>query len=414
MEDKSKLGRLALTLVMLQALLLLLTAPLSAFAAAEVNQEIGVPQPMEVRPKGCFGVVLSPDGDGFYSVRDGLLTHYQIAPFKKIGSIAIDEAQLKDIPEKDSCRVLITDDASKLVVVFREWIVSLDRRTGKMEKKVQRRGELKGPWSLSEAVTLNGNDLVFLRKVSNPSNEGYIYELVVVDARSLEFRSKISDIQKRFGFMYTDHSPAFITKIEDRLYLSSGRSLVVLNAKTYAPELALSSRFPAGMAVPIYISKDYRKVYVASGRFVTDHLTDLEKDYGEAVENAIAVFDQETRQISFEKIDFNKLMEKGRHGQFDPLLFTQNPSRNRDYVTFSQRGRAGIASRIADTKSFFYQFESGEAILIETRPKGPLLPVWNFQLTPGASQYLMMKNSAGQIVPINDATFAKYHATSTR
>jgi hypothetical protein len=409
MEEKSKLRRLALTRVMLRALPLLLAAPTSAFASTEANQKIGVPQAMDSKAKGCFGVVLSPDGDGFYSVRDGLLTHYLIAPFKKIGSVPIDEAQLKDIPEKTDCRVLITDDGSKLIVVFRDWIVTLDRRTGKMEKKVPRRGELKGPWSLSEAVTLNGNDLVFLRIVSNPSDEGYIYELVVVDARSMEFKSKISDI-KRFGFMYTDNSPAFITKIEDRLYLSSGRSLAVLNAKTYAPELALSSPFPAGMAVPIDISKDYRKVYVASGRFVTDHLTDFEKDYGEAVENATAVFDQETRQISFEKTD----RSNRPRDQFAPILFHFRQSRNRNYVTVSLREYAGIASRIADTKSFFHQYESGEAILIETRPKGPLLPVWKFQLTPGARQYLMMKNSAGQIVPINDATFAKYHANSTR
>lgn len=398
MKNKSKLSRWALMRVMLQALLLLLVAPTSAFAAAEADQEIGVPQAMDSKAKGCFGVVLSPDGDGFYSVRDGLLTHYRIAPFKKIGSIAIDEAQLKDIPDKTECRVLITDDRSKLILVFPEWIVSLDRSTGEIIKKLGREGTLKR--AQLEASTLNGNDVVILGAIS----EGF--RLTVLDARSLQFKAQISDLEDRFKFLYTDTGCCFITKIQDRLYLTSGRSLVVLNSKTYAPELTVSGRSSIG----VRISKDYRELRLRPGRFVTDHLSNFEKDYGEAVENnTVLVFDQETRQISFEKIDFNKLMEEGRHDQFDPLLFTKNPSRNRDYVTFSHRQRAGIASRNADTKSFFYQYELGEAILIETRPKGPLLPVWNFQLTPGARQYLMMKNSAGKVVPINDATFAKYH-----
>ena len=404
-EYKARL--LAGAVVVLQALLLIM--PVSAFAATGEAQEIGVPQAMEVQPKGCFGVVLSPDGDGFYSVRDGLLTHYQVTPFKKIGSIAIDQEQLKDIPEKESCRVLITDDHSKLILVFREWIVLLDSRTGKISKKLEREGELRRKGS--ESSTLNGDDLVFLGKFPGPGEVvegGQVFRLTVVDARSLEFKRQISELDKRFGFLYSNDSAPFITKIQDRLYLSSGRSLVVLNSKTYAPESALSSRF----SIAVRISKDYRKLYVSGARFVTDHFSHIDKDYGEAVENTTAVFDQKTRHISFEKIDFDKLRETKRlHDQFDPILFSPNQSRSKDYVTGSLRKYALIRSRNTGTASFFYQYESGEAILIETRPKGPLR-YENFQLTPGAKQYLMMKDSTGKVVPINDATFEKYHTNS--
>ena len=54
----------------------------------------------------------------------------------------------------------------------------------------------------------------------------------------------------------------------------------------------------------------------------------------------------------------------------------------------------------------FSQYESGEAILFEGQIGGLFQ---NFQFTPGARKYLLMKNSAGKIVPINDATFNKYH-----
>ena len=224
--------------VVLQALLLIV--PMSACAATETSQEIGVPQPMEVRAKGCFGVVLSPEGDGFYSVRDGLLTHYQIAPFKKIGSIAIDEAQLKDIQEKDSCRVLITDDGSKLILVFRGWLVSLDRRTGKISKKVERQAVRTDVGLPREAVTLNGNDLVILSEFNDPERGVWFY-LSVLDVNTFSFKRPAFDVGGKFEFTYGYSAVKGVAKIQDKLYLSSGKTLAVLNSKTYEPELTLTS-----------------------------------------------------------------------------------------------------------------------------------------------------------------------------
>ena len=385
-----------LAVTLLRALLLMV--PVSAFSATEADQEIGIPQPMETRAKGCFGVVLSPDGDGFYSVRDGLITHYQIDPFKKTASVTIDETQLKDIPEKTECRVLIMDDVSKLILVFPEWIVLLDTRTGKISKKLERQGALRS--ERSKASTLNGNDLVILGRAE-------VFQFTVFDARTLQMKTQISDLKERFGFMSSNDSAPYITKIENRLYLSSGRSLVVLNGKTYEPELALTTR--AGQVGGIKISKDYRKLYVASVSSVRDYLTQTEKNSAGSLEDSDVVFDQETRQISFEEINFDKawLMRD----KFDPLLFTRNPSRNRDFVSYSQRERAGISSRNANISYIFYQYESGEAILKMTQyPDRKFF----FQLTPGARQYLMMKDHTEKLVPINDITFNKYLQMESR
>lgn len=396
---KSWLSKLVL---FVQTLLLLLAAPMSASAANEADQEIGVPQPMETRAKGCFGVVLSPDGDGFYSVRDGLLSHYQIDPFKKTASVNIDEAQLKDIPEKTECRVLIMDDRSKLILVFREWLVVLDRRTGEINKKLKREGALERAGS--EASTLNGDDLVFLGRARDAT-----FRLTVVDARTLQLKKQISDVRAEFGLMTSNDSSPFMARIENRLYLSSGRSLVVLNGKTYEPESALTSI--RGQVYGIKISKDYKKLYLHAGRFVTDHLSGLEKDYGEAVEDSTAVFDQETRQVSFERIDFNKA--RYQREQFDPMLFA--PSRNSDYVANrpSWNPYVILGRRATNITYLFYQYESGEAILTKLQPGGRGR-IENFQLTPGARQHLVMKDRTGKLVPINDATFAKYHTNSAR
>ena len=399
--------RLNLAAALIQVLLL--TASVSALATAEAEHEIGIPQPMVTPAKGCFGVVLSPDGDGFYSVRDGLLSHYQIDPFKKTGSIAMDESQLKDITEKTECHVLIMDDRSKLIMVFREWIVVLDRRTGVINKKLKREGELRKKGA--ESFTVNGDDLVFLEKISwftgNSDHPDVTYRLLVLDARSLQPKKQISDIRERFGFLYSYDGSTSLTKIENRLYLSSGISLVVLNGKTYEPELALSTR--AGQVGGIKISKDYRKLYVANVWSIRDYLTKTEKTSASPTEDRDVTFDQDTREISFEQINFNKA--RHQRDQFDPLLFA--PSRNRDYLAVkgNLNTHAVIGRKTANINYSFYPYESGEAILKMTQYPDRKM---SFQLTPGARQYLMMKNSTGKLVPINDITFNQYLSTGSQ
>lgn len=406
---------LNLAIALIQALLL--TTSASAFASTEADQEIGIPQPMETRAKGCFGVVLSPDGDGFYSVRDGLLTHYQIDPFKKTASVTIDEAQLKDIPEKDRCRVLITDDRSKLILVYPDWLISLDRGSGKVTKKVERKGELKdSKWLPSEAVTVNENDLVFLVAAPIPSDDGghggTDFRLTILDAKSFQFKKKLLNLNERFGFSGSYENIPFITKIQNKLYLSSNSGLAVLNGKTYEPELALLRR--AGSVSGIKISKDYRKLYVANVWSFRDYLTKTEKNSASPLEDSDVVFDQETKQVTYEKNSFNKLTKDGPlRDQMDPLLFTRNPSRNNNYVTASLREYALVRSRKTGSASFFYQYESSEAILVGARYEGTRR-VESFQLTPGARQYLMMKTSTGKLAPINDITFNQYLSTESR
>lgn len=413
MKHKSKLSLFATAV--LNALLLIV--PVSAFATVEAGQEIGVPQAMEIQPKGCFGVVLSPDGDGFYSVRDGLLTHYQIDPFKKIGSIAIDLAQLKDRLAKEQCEVLITNNGSKLILVYREWIVVLDRSMGKLTNMLERKGELKS--GDSGASTLNENELVILSQFMEGPEESLRvwFKLTVLDVNTLRLKRPVMDIQGKFEFGYASCCTGIqITKIQDRLYLSSGSTLAVLNNKTYEPELTLITPRLRSFWPWLMVSKDYQKLYAVPVRFVNDYLTQTEKDYGEPKEgirdNFVLIFDQATRQSIREPTDRKKEGERRwRRDLYDPFMFLRNPTRNKRYVAGTRRYEAVIANRNASIDYYFYPYESGEAILKEVQ-----LPdrKASYRLTSGARQYLMMKTSAGKVVPINDATFAKYHATDVR
>ena len=411
---KSCRGKPDVVWVMFQALLLLLAAPTSAFAATESNHEIGVPQPMEARAKGCFGVVLSPDGDGFYSVRDGLLSHYRIAPFKKIGSIAIDEAQLKDIPEKDSCRVLITDDGSNLILVFRNWLVSLDRRTGKITRKVERQAVRSGhPY---ETVMLNENDLVILSEYRDPEWGVWFY-LTVLDVSTFRLKRPVFNVGDKVEFSYGYGGVSGVAKIQDRLYLSSGKTLAVLNSKTYEPELTLTCpKLASGYDTRNFwtspmISKDYRKLYAVNATVVNDYLAKAQKAFGEPQnirDNFVLSFDQTTRQSSSEPTDRKIEGERRRRRDlYEPWLFWGTTTRNRDYVAASLSTTARIANRNANTDYWVYQYESGEAILQEIQfPESKRI----YHLTPNARQYLMVKNREGKVVHINDVTFEKYRA----
>lgn len=392
--------------LVLQALLLFMS--FSAIASAGDEQEIGVPH-LEARAKGCFGVVLSPDENGFYSLRDGLLTHYQIDPFKKLGSIAIDLEQLNDIPDKSDCRVLITDDRSKLILVFPGWLVSLDRITGKIIKKIERIGELKR--ASNEAVTINENELVILSRLDE--GQGWYFRawfyLSVLDVNTFRYKRPAPDIFNKFEFAPTDCCTGMhITQIKDRLYLSSGKTLAVLSSKTYEPELTLSCEAPLSFGSLPMISSDYRTLYASCATLVHDYILQTRMASSEPMGNkkcSVLIFDQDTRKFDLKPHDDEKEKEHRLRRDVEPFLFGSGSiTRNDKYVSLSQWSRAILASRTTGVYYFFYQYDSGEAILERVRYPDRAK---TYQLTPGARQNLMMRNRAGKTVPINDATFQK-------
>lgn len=384
--------RLDFAIVLIQSLLLIM--PPSAFATAEADWEIGVPQAMQSPVKGCFGAVISPDGDHFYSVREGLLTQYKINPFKKLGSIAIDWEKLTE-KRDTTCRVLITSDKSKLIIVHRHKIFLLDVNSGRVLKKFEREY-----WDIGTVgATLNDDELVILDRFSSDEQRD-VFQLSIWDAKTLKFKSEIRDAGKTFG-LFPDHEFGAISKIQDRIYLATGKSLVVVNAKTYTPELTLSFR-PSGQASKI--SKNFQKLYVWSVSEVTDHLSGKYTTYGDTKAKSVLMFDQTTRESKFENMNSIPL------GEIDPVFVSRHQlSRAREYVIVSQGPLVALAVLANLNTGMFFQFrqyESGEAVLMERQAGGEYK---YFRLTPGAKKYLMMKNSSGKTIHINEPTFAKYY-----
>lgn len=388
-----------------RTLLLLLLLPAGAFAASEAGQEIGIPTPIESKVKSCFDVHLSPNSDRFYTLRDGLLTQYQIHPFKKLGATRGDWSTVKE----PGCYMRITDDEKKLLVVDKNRIYAFDMGTGRLLNKAE------WEYRSSPAVIVNGDELVILQSRTSGDHQSTDFrvwvELEIWDINTLKLKQKITEFGKDFGFIADTGGWPAMSKIQDRIYLKSDQSLVVLNSKTYKPELSLNTglagsyggkpnRKPLSSRELPLLSKDFRTLYVPRIAKVTDYLTGTKTTFDEIGRDKAFVFDLKTREFRIDSL------ENLSRDAFDPWLFTTGHlSRNKNYLMSgrgSHHAHAVLLSISPPALSFFYQYGGGEAIVVEYRDNQPAA----FQLTPDARKYLMMDKAAK--IPINDATFNKY------
>lgn len=402
MKHKSK--RSLFAAVVLRALLLVF--PVSAYATTDTDQEIGVPTPVRTEVKSCFDVHLSPGSDRLYTLYEGTLRQYQINPFKMLSATQGDWSAIQE----KGCHALVTDDEKKLIVVDAKLIYAFDIATGRLLNKAE--------WGYRQAdrVIINNEDLVVLETIGiggdGVPNSRSVHNLNILDLNTFKLKRIIADFGKDLNFKFDRSLGPDMSKIQGRIYLRTAVSLVVLNSQTYQPELSLTARslegpgkydpkHPTAFDLPL-LSKNFQRLHVMFASEIWDHLTGKRSRFDQTKSDEAFVFDQKTRQSRVEK-----LTNISRNA-LDPMMIGGlHLSRNKNYV-LQGRGphAAGAALRNinAGARSFFYQYEAGEAILVEYTAEAKLA---GFQLTAGARKYLMMDK--GMQIPINDATFRKYY-----
>jgi len=385
--------------IVLQALLLF--TPVRAFANTGEDQEIGVPQAIEESVYTCFGAALSPDGNHFYTAHeDGVITQYRINPFKKLSSVAFDREQLKDLRGRvgSQCHLLITSDEKKLIIRLRHKLLLIDTGSGRILNKYAPVGY---DVTISNAIMNDGELVLF-----EADYEQRVYKLIVLDANTLSKKREIKNLGEIIEI--SQGGIPFFGRYRDRIYFAwSQYRLLVLNSKTYTPELSLFSRGGHGEGVLPHISRDYQTLYYKNVYKVTDYMTGKQTNlevptWGRSVD--VLVFDQRTRES---RIENTNTIPKKTLVEF--FLHPVGASRAHNYL-LATIGRSastgGIANLETGTMLYrFYQYADGEAILIEEASPGEYR---HFQLTSSARKYLMMKNREGNVIPINDATFANY------
>jgi len=397
MKNNPKLTFIAATI--LQALLLFM--PISVFANTGGEEEVGIPQAMESRVKVGFGAVMSPDGERYYTVHEsGVITQYQINPFKKLSELAFDREKLIDFyKNKSFSKVLITSDEKKLFVLLPSKLIQIDLQNGRIlrEHAPWEDNTVGGIWK----AIMNGNDLVLFERWGGDVSHGL---LSVLDADTLARKRVYSRADLEFN--YNNGETISLTKYKGRIYLASVWSFVVLNSETYRDELKLSYSSQGWGGAKI--SRDHNVLYLQGGRKMFEFLNVKPDRLDAALDNKnnVLVYDLRTRASRIESVDN---IPKETFDRF--FLHPYGASRVKDFILFSNGltvSSGGIIDLAKDKLYRFYQYDSGESILMECLPPSRK-ECGNFQLTSGARKYLLMKNSEGKVVPINDATFGKYY-----
>ncbi len=393
---KNTFYKVQLTVGLHRFLFLFLMFSVSLFACAENSREIGSPIAMKTSSVGCFGAVLSAGGKYFYTLRGELLSKYRISPFEIIQTKVADMKEVRERKDNMNCRVLISKDQSKLIIVFPYEILSLDINTGRMLQKVEINEKEGG----IDGVALDGNSLILI------NGEDLI--LSIRDVDTFKIKKNIESL-KEFKAYHNKKRKNFtaISIISNKIYIRTRESLLVLNKKTFKPELFVLCDF--GCNNP-RSTKDYQKIYLWNVLSIKDYVNDTDKVYSKKESQyKVMVFDQVTRTANFKESSNMRREIPAKH-LLTTLVNREQASLGKNNKLISKRGnvsRAALLNSKTNVGYSFYQYDAGQAILQEWSPDR--LTRTYFYLTPGARKYLMMKNVDGNLIPINDETFNKYY-----
>lgn len=375
--------------------------PHSLYAVTNTDQEIGetyYDQGSLLAGSEVDSAVLAPTGDRLYSVKNGVLRLYNLSPLKRIKSMEVefDSHQEKEGPY----RIFITKDEKRIIVYGKTQLRLLDLESGKIIKAVPFQSEL-GVLNDDELLTLD-ND--------NKATVWDAYELI----KKKDF---VASGEERWSLK--DHNITIIncTLIKAANFIilyrpafSSGNGKVfVFDGASYRQiwNLGHNDVIPSALSYDLntlYVPNNYRPLWYA-GQYV-DHIGEFRKKDKEARIGEILKIDIATAQVGYMfKEDFKWhqyiMLARGAEEQQLSPTHQYHSTRFRSYSRYAFFYREREKPKQA---KLFLQFDDGEAAFISKSGY--------FQATESARKHLKMKNSKGEIVPINDATFEKFNKTN--
>lgn len=403
-----KRNRLIQVALFIQAgLLLLLMFPSIAFAYESSNQETGEPYFDSRNSKGAFdrgatvgkvdSAVLAPTGERLYTLKDGVLYQYGLAPLMKINSIDVDfdTHQTKSLPY----RVFVSNNEKRIIIYQKSRLRLLDMETGRIIRDVPFESEL-GALNDDEFLTLDNK------------NTGTVWS--------------VRELIKKFEFVETGEARWANTENDDARYdydISYGN---VIKANNYIV-LCRSVGYVPGEVI-VFDSKSYNQIWRISYLQIGvpwisyDLATLYIPKYGEPLWHSKKYIYRiyEPRESKRHRYPGSTLRLHLPTNKYEVIGMTNSKHRvrlastgrgqqvsptNQYYMSIAigHRGYIGFQYREEGRQNkYFLQFEDGEAALFEPKTN-------YFQLTANARKHLKMKNRRGEIVPINDATYKKYN-----
>lgn len=354
----------------------IMTSIISNVVQAEVaspSEELGVPViPNAGKGRHVDSAFMAPDGKHFYTLYEGLLTKFSINPFQKVSSIKIDFKEI--LSAKNFFKVFITLDEKKLIIsnYKAHKVILVDITTGGIVKHIL----IEAKYHLKNKNVKTSK--VFTSKMVDSvlhDSEFLVFKsnnIVVFDAVTMIKKRKLPINWKAGAHLSRVH------KVFDKIIYMSLEGVGTIDEKNYRKR-ELYRYWDEGW----------------SGHCGKLGETRINFDLTSIKNGTLQKFNVCGYPVGINAPFVNKkTIELG----FGPIS-TAGHYVVSDYRYTLENLKNGKKYKIV-------HFSDGEVVLFDTSSDK------NFILTSKARKHLKMKNSAGEIVPMNDDTFNKYQTTN--
>lgn len=328
----------------MRMLLVVLLFCVSVFA----RDEIGSPY-VSMFSGRIDSTVLAPDGKSFYTLKDGLVTQWQLSPINKITFFKIG---IKGTSKDKGYQISVTNDNKGIIIYSREEIQLWDIKSKKLLKTLKEKSHV-GANSKYGFVTLSENNL-----------------LKIWDEKSLTLLKKT---KIEYKYAYGEHGIVFGTKAENMIVGDNILLLSYLNGEAFFDlnTFEVVDRFIHDTDSTSYFYK-YREKF-------TCELKSFLKGIPRGASNSFYI-----SQNKIDKRQRNELVLRTNRAMTIFVKIQQDNAQcdNRVVIKFRQYDDAWL----------LYRYE----------PK-------MYMGSENIKKYLKMKTKSGEIIPMNDATFQKYN-----
>lgn len=362
-------------LTMLGFLMTLSSADVARSENGRISEKIGVPViPSAGGDRDVDSAFMSPDGKHIYTLRKGKLTKLSIIPFRKVSSF---EIEFKDILSGNNLfKVFISQDEKRLIISNnkKSHIILVDIPSGNIIDHiligdVRHKYDKTGTNTKAEKgkmvdAVLNGREILVFKTD----------KILVLDAENLS-KKKETPIDWRATKRLSS-----VHKVYDKIVYIGLNGVGLIDSNSYQ-KMELYTYWGArnnkycgyGNIGRTYITFDAR--WVASGKIKKFNICGYPVDNDESI--------SKKRKIN---LGFGPTSAAGH------------------YVITGYRY---VLDDLNSSKKFkIIQYADGEVVLFDMSSSG------SFIATPKARKYLKMKNSSGDVVPMNDATFEEYNSSA--
>lgn len=365
--------------VMKNIILLLMLLTLSLFGKTEEN---GKPY-IDMDEGRIDSAVVAPVGKRFYTLKDGMITYWQLEPLKKLFSFQTNiEKDLcssnKSFPSIPTCNINISSDETRLIIRSKKNIALFDLERKVLLSEVEHQSAY-GLWDDRTYITLED-------KPNFGSGESYVHYTmwdIGEKINKLHNGSYLSTCQEWHLMPFTCHGNfKSALMIGDSVLIMSGNQFSIYDKKTF--KNIKTERF--------YNTTTKRAFLNYESQFIDFTREESPRIYLDKKKN---VFQKSEKT--------NRFLIPAPIRSLSRELALYKVHKSYYFVVPNQISSLKTSDIVA-----FHQFKDAEGAIL-VRKGNRLNKKYHFELTPGARDYLKMKSPTGFNSPINETTFNKYN-----